>query len=867
MHGTQGAAPVVGHRLGHEGPVEPLDAAGVQHAVEGHAAPDDVGPLSHAADLPSALAFVVKKDPLKAADEPREDAARKQTTEPLTPDLSPAEVKLRLEIRGHRLMKLDDFFFITEPERLTPEEGEAIKVIGRRLLDVADEWDGKEFFEARTEALPAVDVVTSVDAGASPVDPRGGGSDVSLGQGEESSGALAQETPSTVGDGAGVEVARPAVHAPESAAPSPTIEFHDLTVSEALAAASNVVGGSFFDEPAAGQSMAQFLGSEPPRIDASYRPDEPPDLAGIDEIVLNFATDGVDWARGHRPGGVTVSSMDGSLCRFLPFRFASGNLDEATVKRWAQEQLRNKRIVNSRTKFDVHMSRAWGVDLEAQGCTFSDVGHTAGLLDNTRKRVGLDYLAADWLPDLPKSHRVDETQHLNYHAAEAAERERFTASLVWRLRQAMWPKVVAEGLEEVHALEDSVIPAVVEMERNGAPIDLELMERCGQEVKAEHDKLMIAVSKEAGFAFEHTASGWKRLLEGLKLKVPDSFNEASLNQVDHPLVRKGQQASQLASLNSKIFKAYPEHVVDGILRYDINQMASEDGGTSTGRFSIGLVQQVPNAENHEAAFGDRWFPRSLFIPGAGQVGEADAEQIEFRLLVHYSQNKKLLEAYRKDPRMSFHKEMWAMLKAYKPDMLYVHTKSYNFASAYGAKSIKLATMMGFITEREGAEIRAAKLWDDPRLALIKGIEAAYAQAHPEAKALLEKAAHLAKPACDDYCKRGDRWHRELPHRGWVKTMDGRRSHFTEGSKHYIALNHIIQGSGASIMKRKLKELHDARKATQFVMRITNHDAVVGDALEPDTMAKVGAILDAQSYPLSVPILWACKQGPSWAECK
>ncbi len=198
-------------------------------------------------------------------------------------------------------------------------------------------------------------------------------------------------------------------------------------------------------------------------------------------------------------------------------------------------------------------------------------------------------------------------------------------------------------------------------------------------------------------------------------------------------------------------------------------------------------------------------------------------------------------------------------------MLYVHTKSYNFASAYGAKSIKLAIMMGFITEREGAEIRQAKRWDDPRLRLIKEIEAAYAQAHPEAKALLDRASHLAKPACDDYCKKSDKLHREFEHRGWVKTIDGRRSRFNERSKHYIALNRIIQGSGASVMKRKLKELHDARKDTGFVMRITNHDAALGDAMQPDTMAKVAAILDSQSYPLSVPILWACKQGPSWAD--
>lgn len=845
-------------------------------------------------------------------DQPRADAEGQQAQEPLTADLSPAEFKLRLEIRGHVLMKLDDFFFITDMERLTPEECAAVKLMGRRLLEVADEWDGKEFFAPEPPSLPEGATGLQADPdrfnkltepeppslpeGANGVDPNRGTSDVSVAGREETITESGQESSSSPNE---KEAAREATwqnnldqaaktveifHTLNEAPPS--IDFNQLNVSEALDAAAKVTGvmyedpgligfnagpvadGTFFDEPAQGQTLAQFLGSEPPRYDPNYRPDDLPDLTGIDEIVLNFAADGVDWDKGHRPGGVTVSTMDGKLCRFLPWRFASGNLDEEQVKRWAKEQLRGKKITNAKTKFDVHMARVWGVDLEAQGCTFSDIHHTAALLDDHRKRFAIDLLAADYLPDLPPVARLDESRHLEHHAAEAAEREKFTASLVWRLRDVMYPEIEKQELRQVHDLEDSVIPTVVEMEKNGSPIDMPLLEQYGRECKAAHDALMIEISREAGFAFEHTASGWKRLIESLRLPVPDSFSEASLNEVDHPLIRKGQRASQYASLHSKIFKAYPEHIVDGILRYSINQLASDDGGTVSGRFSIGIVQQVPNKDNHYAAFGDALYPRRLFIPGPGAkgYGEADAAQIEFRLLVDKTKNKELLQAYRDDPKMSFHKAMQAKLIRYKPDMLYTHTKSYNFAAQYGARSIKLASMMGFITEREGNEIRAAKRWDDPRLNLIKEIEAAYAQAHPEAGALLELAGHLAKSSCDDFCRRGDKLHRQYQHRGFVRTLAGRRSRYPNNYKTYTGLNRVLQGSGADIMKKKLVELHDARKDTGFVMRITNHDAVLGDVMQDDTMEKVAAILDRQSYPLAVPILWECKQGPNWADC-
>ncbi len=69
------------------------------------------------------------------------------------------------------------------------------------------------------------------------------------------------------------------------------------------------------------------------------------------------------------------------------------------------------------------------------------------------------------------------------------------------------------------------------------------------------------------------------------------------------------------------------------------------------------------------------------------------------------------------------------------------------------------------------------------------------------------------------------------------------------------------------MKQKLVELHDARKNTGFVMRITNHDAVLGDTTAPETKMQVGELLNKQSFDLNVPILWKVGIGANWAETK
>ncbi len=284
---------------------------------------------------------------------------------------------------------------------------------------------------------------------------------------------------------------------------------------------------------------------------------------------------------------------------------------------------------------------------------------------------------------------------------------------------------------------------------------------------------------------------------------------------------------------------------------------------------------MPNADNHSAVFGEALFPRRLFIPAEGEYLEADAMQIEQRLLVHYMDNAAIIKEYegdrdrllRGEETVSFHRVTWEMMKRYKADMLYSHQKSFNFAKQYGAKSIKLAVMMGFITEKDGAEIRKAKRWSDPRLDTIHEIEAAYRAMVPEGDALLDRAAHLAKPACDEFCKKGDALHRQFPHRGYVKTFVGRRSRFPDGYKTYIGLNRVLQGTGADIMKRKLIDLHRERAYTGLLLRMTVHDAVGGDAQRAETKARVSEVLNAQSYPLKVDILWSVKTGRNWAECK
>jgi DNA polymerase-1 len=126
---------------------------------------------------------------------------------------------------------------------------------------------------------------------------------------------------------------------------------------------------------------------------------------------------------------------------------------------------------------------------------------------------------------------------------------------------------------------------------------------------------------------------------------------------------------------------------------------------------------------------------------------------------------------------------------------------------------------------------------------------AYDAAFPEAGMLLRKASDSAR------------------RRGWVRTMMGRRSRFPDRQFLHSALNRVIQGSAADIMKRKLVELYADRKRLGLVLRATVHDEVVGDVADPTAGKMVDEVLNRQTTPTTVPILWGGKTASNWREVK
>lgn len=635
---------------------------------------------------------------------------------------------------------------------------------------------------------------------------------------------------------------------------------------------------------------------------SDWLPQAPPSLDGIHDIYLNFITTGLRWWEQDRPVAVTIGY--GDKIQFCPWGMrGGGNLPEDVMKRWFKEQVKGKRITNANTRFEVHMAREWGTDLEEQGNEVSDVQHYAALLDDHRHRSALDILARDFLGGVEVP-RLDETNHAQYHSSEVLAREIYTIQITKKLKEIMWPMLDEQGLQEVRALEDRAIYATCEMEKNGAPIDVELLDKWIKRSAIELNQLLWQLAKEVGFQCNpDSPKDMQRVFEKYKIPIEytkkgaPSFADPILKRIDHPVIKLGRKIGKLASLRSKFLLNTKKNLDShNVLRFALHQLRatkdetadSGEAGAVTGRYSsseiirgFGVnIQQRQKPAKQRASWGinekdtshddEIFLLRKLHIASPGyQVLSSDMDQAQYRIFVHYVNNAKIIQAYKENPDLSFHTYMHELLRDYV-DLTLGKQKDVNFAYIFGAGVNKTALMINHVTLAEFQWIKDHKKYNDPRLDKTKEVRRIYEREVEGVQKLLAEAAHLARPqsCCDNWCKRQDKLnlHKRLPHRGYVKTYKGRRSRFPDGQRLHKAFNAVDQGTEADYMKQKLYELNSVKKEFGFILRITNHDEVVMDCPDKECEQKVDTLLNTQSFNLRVPLTWSTGVGPNWAEC-
>ncbi len=511
--------------------------------------------------------------------------------------------------------------------------------------------------------------------------------------------------------------------------------------------------------------------------------------------------------------------------------------------------------VGQNIKFDAMVLAQYGIKVRG---FFYDTMVIHYLLD-ADSRHNMDYLARRYLGYSPvpiedligkgarqiTMDRVPVDRVVEYAAEDA--------DVTLQLKEALWPQLQKEGLEELYrTVEEPLIGVLADMELEGVKIDTEVLAAQGRNLTTELIALEAQIREAAGDPLLNVNSA-RQLGEVLfeKLRIDPSPKKTKTRQYrtdeeylqslahNHPVVEMILEYRGYKKLLSTYIEALPLLVnrKTGRIHTSFNQAV-----TSTGRLSSNNpnLQNIPIRDRHGREI------RKAFVPsGAGCcLVSADYSQIELRIMAHLSEDPSLVQAFLGGE--DIHSATAA--KIFGVDVKEVTSdqrrkaKTANFGIIYGISAFGLAQRL-----------------DIPRgeaSALIQGYFASY-------------------PGVRHYIDRSIAQARE---KGYVATLFGRRKNLPDinssnavvrGLADRNAINAPIQGSAADVMKLAMIAAHKTLESSGLKSRIILqvHDELVVNTYKSE-LEEVKKILTASMEGvarLRVPLTVECNSGENWLE--
>lgn len=439
------------------------------------------------------------------------------------------------------------------------------------------------------------------------------------------------------------------------------------------------------------------------------------------------------------------------------------------------------------------------------------------------------------------------------------------------LYKHLYPSIRARDMLTAYDRERRCLAVLMDMEKQGVPIDTDRLRSDVAEYRELRDKLTNWLYKQLKATPDAlNIDSDKQLLDALiqakkvdpaKLILTEKGNQSASKESLAGAMTDRRMAAALATrseLNTCLGTfmenwLYTAELSDGYIYTDWNQVRqpNERGkgvvGARTGRLS-----STPNFQNIPNEFTNHWeglkppFPlrhmplvRSYVAPFPGHVLlDRDYSQQELRILGHYEEGP-LYDAYHENPWMDAHD--WA--KDMINDLL---------GTAYPRKPIK---NIGFgLLYGMGLGLLAIKASTDTETARM--LKNAYLKVAPGLKQMYQDMRIVAR---NDECIRtwgGREYKCEEP-----KFVNGRLREFD-----YKLVNVLIQGGAADITKEAFVRYYDTKPGGHALL-LTVHDELLGSCPRAELKDGMEAMRAAmESIELDVPLLsegdWS---DTNWAE--
>ena len=458
-----------------------------------------------------------------------------------------------------------------------------------------------------------------------------------------------------------------------------------------------------------------------------------------------------------------------------------------------------------------------------------------------------------------------------------AEQDAASTLLLW---ESLDPVLDREGTRAAYRLEVDLLPMVHEMRRRGIRVDEVMAHFAIDELKLRRDGIFEELGELIGERVGMEEIGRNRWLaekfDKLGIKYPrtakdnPSFTAPWMRAHPHPFPQLIVRADKLNNAASKFLETYiVGHTRNGRVHAEIHPHRSDEGGTRSLRFSYSdpPLQQM-SARDEEIAP----LIRGCFLPEDGEVwAKPDVSQQEYRFIVHYAAERKLLRAeeaarrYAQDPDTDFHRLVmdWTGLDRQQ-------AKNVNFAKSYGAGVAKLVVMF-----RDGG---------------VEVTEADAAAIYKQYDRELPFVSHLFSACQVDAERTGitrlydgalrhwdmweiSTWHDRVAEFAPRPRAEAKRLSEDPSSKWYRqplrradtrkAMNALIQGSSARHTKLAMRAIH---RELGIVPLLQMHDEIdVSVTSEEQALDVAACMRDAVS--LRVPMKVDLRFGNSWGDAK
>ncbi len=498
-------------------------------------------------------------------------------------------------------------------------------------------------------------------------------------------------------------------------------------------------------------------------------------------------------------------------------------------------------------------------DVPVAGVAF-DTMIASFVLDSARRSHSLDTLARDLLgrDTIPISALIGrgkneitfdqvDTEQAAVYAAEDAD-------VTWALYEILAPQLADSDLGPLfRETEMPLVEVLAAMQSEGVHLDTDLLARMSNELADRLAGLSRQIHEAVGRPFNIDSP--KQLAEILfdDLALPPvkrtqtgySTDAETLDtlaqQTDHPVPKLVKEYRELTKLKGTYVDTLPEMICarTGRIHASFHQTVA-----ITGRLS----SSDPNLQNIPIRTDLGRRIRQAFIPRDKDhvLLTADYSQVELRVLAHFCKDPALLQAFAEDRDIhSFvASQVFGVPLGEVTSEQRGKAKAINFGIVYGQTPFGLARTTGMSSTEAQSFIDR------------------YFQSYPGIRRFIDQTVAAARKE------------------GFVRTILGRRraihhldarNHNQRAAAEREAVNTIIQGSAADLIKRAMINIHrrivDEGRPLRLVIQV--HDELVFDVPRrcvEDEAAFVAREM-AEALPLDVPLKVDPAWGENWLESK